>query len=99
MMILDTCRVRHCGSYTASLRRHPEMTAIRQQVLQTIEDPDRIQEGNYRELIAVRLYPETPLTMKHIVVPYRELSRTDGFVLTAYLATRVSERRRTTWKR
>ena len=75
------------------------MTAMRQQVLQTIEDPDRIQEGDYGELIAVRLYPETPLTRKHDVVPFRELSRTDGFVLTAYLATRVSERTRTTWKR
>ena len=72
---------------------------MQQQASQTIEDPDRVQEGDYGELIAVRLYPETPLTRKHVVVPYRELSRTDGFVLTAYLATRVSERRRTTWKR
>ena len=79
--------------------RHPEMSTMRQEVLQTIEDPDRIQEGDYGELIAVRLFPETPLTTKHVVVPYREFSRIDGFVLTAYLATRVSERRRTTWKR
>jgi hypothetical protein len=75
------------------------MNTMRQHVLQTIADPDRIQEGDFGELIAVRLYPETSLTRKHVVVPYKEVSRMDGFVLTAYLATRVSERRRTTWKR
>ena len=34
--------------------------------------------------MAVRFYATTPLTSKFLVVPYREVSAQDGFVLTAY---------------
>lgn len=80
-------------------RRHPEMSLMQQQVLQTVEEPDQIQEGDFGVLIAVRLYPTTPLTRKHVVVAHREISGIDGFVLTAYLATRVSDRRGIIWQR
>ena len=42
---------------------------------------------------------ETPLTRKYLVVVYRETSSEDGFVLTAYLASQLSARRGTLWKR
>jgi hypothetical protein len=36
---------------------------------------------------------------RYVVVVYREIGTDDGFVLTAYLADRVSPRREATWKR
>jgi hypothetical protein len=42
---------------------------------------------------------ETLLTGKYLVVVYRETSSEDGFVLTAYLASQLSARRDTLWKR
>lgn len=53
-----------------------------QRILETIESPDLIQEGDSGTLIAMRLYPSTPLTAKHCAVVYREVSDIDGFVIT-----------------
>jgi hypothetical protein len=81
------------------VRRHPEMDDQREQVLETLAEPDMIQQGDFGELLAVRLYPGTPLTSKFLVVAYREVSSEDGFILTAYLTSRPSARRVTIWKR
>ena len=71
----------------------------RERVLETLAEPDMIQQGDLGEVLAVRFYPETPLTRKFLVVAYREVSTEDGFVLTAYLTSRPSARRVTIWKR
>jgi hypothetical protein len=71
---------------------------MKQEILDTIENPDLVQAGDYGELLAVRLWPHTPLTTKYLVVPYRETTTSDGFILTAYLTRRPSPRRRTIWK-
>jgi hypothetical protein len=81
------------------IHRHPDMETQREQVLETLVEPDMIQEGDFGTLLAARLYPETPLTRKYLVVVYRETSSEDGFVLTAYLASQLSARRDTLWKR
>ena len=81
------------------IRRHPEMDNQRERVIETLVEPDMIQQGDFGELLAVRLYPETPLTRKFFVVAYREITSEDGFILTAYLAHRPSTRRITIWKR
>ncbi len=81
------------------IERHPEMTDQRKRVLETISDPDLIQQGDTGELLAIHYYPDTPLTSKHLVVAYREVSPDDGFVLTAYLTSRPSRRRAALWKR
>lgn len=78
--------------------RHPEMSTMRDQVLETITNPDLIQAGDFGELLAVRLYNKTPLTRKHLIVAYREIAPDDGFILTAYLARRPSSRREVIWK-
>lgn len=77
---------------------HPEMVDLRESILETLSDPEAIQQGDYGELLAIRYYPRTPLTRKYLVVVYREISADDGFVLTSYLATRPSSRRTTIWK-
>jgi hypothetical protein len=52
--------------------------------LEALAEPELIQQGNYGELLAIRSYPETPLTSKYLVVVYREVDQKDGFILTAY---------------
>jgi len=79
--------------------RHPEMAEQRERVLETLADPELIQQGDYGVLLAIRFYVETPLTSKYLVVVYRETDRNDGFILTAYFTSRPSANRVTLWKR
>lgn len=79
-------------------RRHPEMRDQRDKVIETLSNPDSIQEGDFGELLAVRFYSKTLLTQKHLIVAYKELSGQDGFVLTAYFTVTPSKRRTTIWK-
>ena len=78
---------------------HPELGDQRERLLETVSDPDLVQDGDDGELLAIRLYEHTPLTRKHLVVAYREAGPTDGFVLTAYFTRRPLARRLTRWKR
>lgn len=81
------------------VRRHPEMDDQRERVLETVTEPDMIQQGDFGELLAIRFYAETLLTSKFLVVAYREIQPNDGFILTAYLTNRPSARRAMIWKR
>ena len=74
------------------------MKDLQERILETLFEPEEIQQGDYGELLAIRFYPRTPLTQKYLVVVYREISADDGFVMTSYLATRPSIRRITIWK-
>ncbi len=76
---------------------HSEMAGYYFEVLETVEEPDIIYEGKTGEFLAVRGIEEG----KYIVVVYRELSKEDGFVITAFLTKQKSklERRRRIWKR
>lgn len=85
--------------WTHIAHRHPEMSTQRDRILETVQEPDMIQQGDFGELLAIRHYPQTPLTSKFMVIAYREVSLGDGFVLTAYLTSRPSVRRTTIWKR
>ena len=81
------------------VRRHPEMGSLRTAVGETIERPDMIQTGDAGTLLAIRWHATTRLTAKFCVVVYRETSRDDGFVVTAYLTRRASTTRSVLWKR
>ena len=80
-------------------RRHPEMDGEGERILETLSIPDYVQEGDSETLIAIRHYPKTPLTEKYCCVVYRELSEDDGFILTAYFATKPADWRDVVWKR
>ena len=67
-------------------------------VLETVAEPDVIQQGDYGELLAIRFYAETPLGSKHLVVAFREIDATDGFILTAYYTRRISIQRVILWR-
>jgi hypothetical protein len=80
------------------VRRHPEMEGQRGWVLETLTEPDMIQQGDFGELLAIRFYFGTPLTDKYLVAAYRETDADDGFILTAYFTNRPSAGRVTVWK-
>lgn len=79
--------------------RHPEMGSEQEKILETIASPEKVLQGDSGELLAVRFYPQTPLTSKFLVVAYREVAADDGFILTAYFTNRLSTRRVILWTR
>lgn len=76
---------------------HSEMAGFYFEVLETVEEPEVIYEGRAGECIAVREIEKG----KYMAVIYRELSKEDGFVITAFLTRRRKqlERRRKIWHR
>ena len=68
-------------------------------MLETIESPETVLRGDLGEKLAVRFYKTTPLTSKHLVVAYHELSEIDGFVVTAYFSRKVVDWTEILWKR
>ncbi|MGH2558191.1 MAG: hypothetical protein ACRDJH_03930 [Thermomicrobiales bacterium] len=73
------------------------MESQRDRVLETLASPDFVQLGDKEALLAVRFYLHTPLTSKHLVVVYRELSEIDGFIITAYLTSQPASHREKLW--
>ena len=81
------------------IKNHPEMADQREKILETVNKPHMIQQGDMQTLIASKYYPKTPLTDKFMSVVYKEIGTADGFILTAYFTGRLSERRIIIWKR
>ncbi|HCY42574.1 MAG TPA: hypothetical protein DHV48_14660 [Prolixibacteraceae bacterium] len=65
---------------------HPEVADFYYEILETIENPQIIYEGSYGGLMAVSF--RIAQTDKFIVVVYKELSSSDGFVITAYISNK-----------
>ncbi len=76
---------------------HSEMAGYYFDVLETLENPEVIYEGNAGECLAVREVESS----KYLVVAYREMSAENGFVITAFLTRRKRqlERRQILWQR
>jgi hypothetical protein len=79
-------------------RRHPDMQGEDHRILETVSQPDYVQQGDAGTLIAVRHYARTPLTEKYCAVVYREVEPEDGFVVTAYLTRQPAGRREIVWR-
>jgi hypothetical protein len=62
--------------------------------LQVVESPDWVLQGYHGSLKAVKAFGRNG----YLVVLYREVSRTDGFIITAYFVRKIS-RRRKVWPR
>lgn len=68
-------------------------------ILEAIENPDFILEGDFGEFLAVKLHKKTPVTNdKYLIVVYKETSTIDGFILTAYFSRSINKKRRIVWK-
>lgn len=78
-------------------RRHPELRGQEKKVRETIRAPRELLDGDFGVTLATRFYRRTPLTSKFLVVAYKQLSATDGFVVTAYFARRLPSWRRRIW--
>jgi hypothetical protein len=64
-----------------------------------IAAPDIVQRGDYGALLAARYYNGPGAVDLFVVAVYREVDERDGFVITAYLARRLSPRREVLWSR
>lgn len=65
---------------------HPEISEFKD-VLEVISNPDMLLKGDLDELLAVK---KSLGTSVWFVVPYKEVDKNDGFILTAYLTTDIS---------
>lgn len=76
---------------------HNEMVSYYYEVLETISNPDAIYMGNEKELLAVKKLEEEKL----IVVVYKEIDNSNGFVITSFLTKRIRqiERREKIWEK
>lgn len=77
------------------VEEHCELAGLRADILDAIEQAERVLEGHASELLAVRSAGND----KALVVVYREVTKVDGFVITAFLTTRLTslQRRKRLW--
>jgi len=77
---------------------HPEIAGYFYEILETIENPQIIYEGNYNSLIAISSKIEQ--TDKFIVFVYKEINSKDGFIITAYISNKEQkfEKKKVIWK-
>ena len=66
---------------------HPDLANKHGDILAAIRSPDLVQEGDFGTLLAAKREDDL-----YLVVVYRELSPSDGFVVTAYRARRLRQR-------
>lgn len=71
---------------------HSEMAGYYFEVLETVQEPEAVHAGRAGELLAIREVEPG----KHLVAVYKELGERDGFVITAFLTTRVGQVQRRT---
>jgi hypothetical protein len=78
------------------VEHHDDLAGHYHDVLEAVVAPDAVYEGESGELLAVRRHGD-----RYLVVPYREVSKDDGFVITAFFTTRIRqiERRPLAWRR
>lgn len=69
------------------VENHDDLAGYYDQVLETVENPDFILAGYGGALIAVRAMGRR----KYLAVVYRETSRNDGFVITAYFTSKIAK--------
>lgn len=76
---------------------HPEMADYYYEILETVENPEIIYEGNYGGLIAI----SNNFGNKFIIVIYKEISDADGFIITAYCSNKIQvfEKKKILWKK
>lgn len=76
------------------VNNHDDLAGYEDDVLDVIEDPDLVLKGDRGSLRAVKGYGRK----RYLVVTYREISRTDGFVITAYFVPKI-DRKKVVWRR
>jgi hypothetical protein len=77
---------------------HPEIADYYYEILETIENPEIIYEGTDDAKIAIKRFKER--FNKFVVVIYKEIGVSEGFVLTAYFSSKNQEfqKKKILWK-
>jgi hypothetical protein len=65
---------------------HAELQDAHEQILETIRNPERILNGKKGELLAIAPYVKNP--QHYLIVFYKE-EQVDGFVITAFLTSKI----------
>ncbi len=76
------------------VENHDDMAGSYDDVLSAVENPDLVLNGFRGALIAIKEAGRR----KYLAVVYKELSRNDGFIITAYYTSRIS-RELVLWQR
>lgn len=78
------------------VENHDDLAGYFDDVLLTVEAPDYIIKGYQEASIALKQREEG----KFLAVVYKEISRSDGFIITAYLTSKIKlEREVILWQR
>ena len=80
---------------------HTDMKDNQKLLLETVQGPDMILCGVQDDIRAVKFFKETHLGPKYLVAAYKEVDKKDGFILTAYKASKINKikRRGIIWKK
>ena len=76
------------------VENHDDLAGYYDDVLRVVEAPDLVLPGYRGSVIAVRGYGRD----RYLMVVYREMSLSDGFVITAYFTSAI-DRKKAIWKR
>jgi hypothetical protein len=78
------------------VENHDDLAGYYDEVLICVEDPDFIIKGYGNALIALRKKDEK----KFLAVVYKELSESDGFIITAFFTSKIKlEKEEIIWQR
>src|SRR3989338_1174589 len=74
---------------------HSEMAGYYFEVLETVQEPEALYEGEAEELLALKEIESG----KYLIVVYKEVNKEDGFIITAFLTRMIKqiERRIKLW--
>ncbi|WP_287583908.1 hypothetical protein [Candidatus Borrarchaeum sp.] len=80
------------------LKRHPKLKDFQDQILLTVERPYRIYSAPEKEFefAALKVFPELREKglAENLIVHYKELSKKDGFIITAFVMSDKRLKRR-----
>ena len=78
------------------IENHDDLAGYYDIILGTVEDPDFIIEGYQNALIAIKEISGR----KFLAVVYKEITRKDGFIITAYFTNKLElVRKKILWKK
>ncbi len=76
------------------MESHDEVAGYYDEVLDTVAGPEIVLQSYGGSLIAVRNHGRR----RYLCVIYRQISRADGFIITAYFSRKL-DRRKAIWRR
>ena len=87
------------GSVEHIIQKHPEVEPYIDKIIETVEKPDFLIQGEFGETKALKFYESLHIGSKYMVVPYRQKDN-EGFIITAYFTSSLNRvRGKIIWRR